>query len=231
AATADRAIGRPPPIRSSRREPAQTSSAAREETTVGRNPAPAGCCRRIWDLEEPPPPTAPSVALLRSIAADVSRRRLHSRPAKKRPFEAIRLTPDATRRIWDLDEPPPPTVPSVAPLRSVAADVSRLKLHSRPAKKRPFEAIRLTPDATRRIWDLDEPPPSTVPSVAPLRSVAADVSRLKLHSRPAKKRPFEAIRLTPDAARREGNPRSRHRRPVHPSHTFHPQPPSADRPT
>src|SRR5438094_1902243 len=51
----------------------------------------------------------------------------------------------------------------------------------------------------------------------PLRSVAADVSRLKLHSRPAKKRPFEVIRLTPDATAGYGPSRSRHRRPRHPS--------------
>src|SRR5207249_10335618 len=138
--TANRRHVPPPSLRSSLRESAQTPFAAREEPTVGSDPAHAGCYRRICTLEEPPPPTVPSVAPLRSVAADVSRLKLHSRPAKKRPFEVIRLTPDATAGIGDLYEPPPPTAPSVGPLRSVPAHASRLKLHSRPAKNRPFES-------------------------------------------------------------------------------------------
>src|SRR5207249_6350726 len=94
--TANRRHVPPPSLRSSLRESAQTPFAAREEPTVGSDPAHAGCYRGIWALEEPPPPTVPSVAPLRSVAADVSRLKLHSRPAKKRPFEVIRLTPDAT---------------------------------------------------------------------------------------------------------------------------------------
>src|SRR5207245_1444571 len=90
----------------------------------------------------------PSLAHLAPAAADVPRIKLHGRATKSRACDAIRRTPDAGARTCALPEPPPPTAPSVAPLRSVAADVSRLKLHSRPAKKRPFEAIRLTPDAT-----------------------------------------------------------------------------------
>src|SRR5438046_927789 len=133
------------------------------------------------DLDEPPPPTVPSVAPLRSVAADASRLKLHSRPAKKRPFESDPAHAGCYRRIWALEEPPPPTVPSVAPLRSVAADVSRLKLHSRPAKKRPFEAIRLTPDATAGNWDLDGPPPPTWPRVAPRSASGSDRAQLTMH--------------------------------------------------
>src|SRR5439155_3307803 len=93
-------------------------------------------------------------------------------------------------------------------------------LYSRIPRNTTFEVVPATQYARARVWSLDEPPPPTVPSVAPLRSVAADVSRLKLHSRPAKKRPFEVIRLTPDATAGYGPSRSRHRRPRHPSAPF-----------
>src|SRR5207245_7943801 len=130
----------------------------------------------------------PSLAHLAPAAADVPRIKLHGRATKSRACDAIRRTPDAGARTCALPEPPPPTAPSVAPLRSVAADVSRLKLHSRPAKKRPFEEIGRAPCGTRGIWELDEPPPSTVPAVAPLRPLAADVGRLNAHWRRAKRR-------------------------------------------
>src|ERR1043166_3447183 len=86
----------PSPIRSSRRESAQTSFPAQvERQRAGQSdPAHAGCYRRAL---------APATSHRRqrphqSVATDVSRLKLHSQLSWKgnAPDKVIRLTPDAT---------------------------------------------------------------------------------------------------------------------------------------
>src|SRR6266536_3080043 len=162
----------PPWIRSSRREPAHAGCYKRAWTSTGASPKMASA------------PSPPSIHSSRRESAQTSSLAREQRKGK----EVIRLTPDATSGHGHRQAPAPKmaSAPSPASIRSSrreSAQTSSLAREQRKGK----EVIRLTPDATSGHGHRQAPVRRWHRRQVPHRSVAADVSRLKLHPWPASK--------------------------------------------